>query len=130
MGLTGVAFQQILQVWAQSYTTATNSSLLGNTAVFFSLFLSVLYLNERIRIGKVAGSVIGFAGVALLLMNMNGFLDLGGHALGDGMILAVAFLGSIYMVVGKGVCCRYHPATVVTYVFSLGGDLPAAPVLP
>ncbi len=120
MALTGVTFQYVLQVSAQEYTTATNASLLINTSVFFIIFLSVVFLKERLTSWRVIGSVVGFIGVALLVSKGSLSFDLGGHALGDVMIIACALLWSIYSIYGKRIASKYHPLTVLSYVFLIG----------
>ena len=126
MALTGVTLQYLLQVTAQNYTTAINASLLINTSVFFIMFLSAMFLAEKLSINKVLGAVIGFGGVALLVSGGNISLDVGSHAIGDAMILFCALLWSVYSIYGKKIAAKYDPMTVLNYLFILGtiGILP------
>ena len=48
MAITGVTLQYVIQVTAQSYTSAINASLLINTSTFFILFLGALFLAEKL----------------------------------------------------------------------------------
>jgi drug/metabolite transporter (DMT)-like permease len=107
-------------VTAQEYTTATNASLLINTSVFFIIFLSALFLNEKLSRWRIVGSVIGFLGVAVLVSKGSLSFDLGGNALGDLMILACAVLWSVYSIYGKKIASKYHPLTVLNYMFIIG----------
>lgn len=120
MALTGVTFQYVMQVSAQDYTTATNASLLINTSVFFIIFLSSVFLKERLTGWRIVGSVVGFVGVALLVSKGTLSFDLGGHALGDLLILASASLWAIYSIYGKKIANKYHPLTALNYVFIIG----------
>jgi len=120
MALTGVTFQYVLQVSAQDYTTATNASLLINTSVFFIIFLSAMFLKEKLTGWRIAGSMVGFVGVALLVSKGSLAFDPGGHTLGDVMIIACAFLWAIYSIFGKKIASKYHPLTVLNYVFAFG----------
>lgn len=120
MALTGVTFQYVMQVSAQDYTTATNASLLINTSVFFIIFLSSVFLKERLTGWRIVGSVVGFVGVALLVSKGTLSFDLGGHALGDLLILASALLWAIYSIYGKKIANKYHPLTALNYVFVIG----------
>lgn len=126
MALTGVTLQYVIQVTAQNYTTAINASLLINTSVFFILFLSAMFLSEKLSLNKILGAVIGFGGVALLVSGGDLSLDLGSHAIGDLMILVCAMLWSVYSIYGKKIATKYHPLTVLNYLFILGtiGILP------
>jgi drug/metabolite transporter (DMT)-like permease len=120
MALAGVTFQYILQVSAQDYTTATNASLLINTSVFFIIFFSAIFLKEKLTGWRIAGSAIGFAGVALLVSKGTLSFDLGGHAMGDLLIIAAALLWAVYSIYGKKVASKYHPLTILNYVFVIG----------
>ncbi|HTX44080.1 MAG TPA: DMT family transporter [Methanocella sp.] len=120
MALTGVTLQYVLQVSAQSYTTATNASLLINTSVFFIIFLSALFLKEKLTGWRIAGSVIGFVGAALLVSKGTLSFDLGGHAFGDVLIIACAFLWATYSIYGKKIASKYSPLTTLNCVFVIG----------
>jgi drug/metabolite transporter (DMT)-like permease len=120
MALTGVTLQYVMQVTAQAYTTATNASLLINTSVFFIIFLSAMFLKEKLTGWRIAGSVIGFIGVALLVSRGNFSFDLGSHTLGDLLILGSAFLWAVYSIFGKKIAHKYHSLTTLTSVFTSG----------
>lgn len=120
MALTGVTFMYVIQVTAQNYTTAINASLLINTSVFFILFLSAVFLGEKLTIHKILGAAIGFGGVALLVSGGNLSLDVGPHMIGDLMILVCALLWAVYSIYGKKIASKYHPLTVLNYLFILG----------
>lgn len=120
MAITGVTLQYIIQVSAQKYTSATNASLLINTSVFFIMIFSAMFLKETMNAKKVAGAIIGFAGVALLVSNGSLSFDIGGHATGDIMIMVCALLWAVYSIYGKKISSKYHPLTILNYVFIIG----------
>ncbi len=119
MALTGVTLQYVIQVTAQEYTTANNASLLINTSVFCIIFLSALFLNEKLSRWRIVGSVIGFLGVAVLVSKGSLSFDLS-HSTGDIMILVCAVLWSVYSIYGKKIAPKYHPLTVLNYMFIIG----------
>ena len=118
MALTGVTIQYVLQVSAQDYTTATNASLLINTSVFFIMFLGAIFLHEKLTWLKIVGAIVGFAGVAVLLGNFT--FNLNGQAIGDILIIGSALLWAVYSIYGKKIASKYHPLTVLNYVFIIG----------
>ena len=118
MALTGVTIQYVLQVSAQDYTTATNASLLINTSVFFIMFLGAIFLHEKLTWLKIVGAIVGFAGVAVLLGNFT--FNLNGQAIGDILIIGSALLWAVYSIYGKKIATKYHPLTVLNYVFIIG----------
>lgn len=118
MAITGVTLQYVIQVSAQNYTSPINASLLINTSTFFILFLGALFLAERLTTARIIGAFIGFGGVALLVSGGKLSFELG--QIGDLMILTCAFLWAIYTIVGKRLSGKYHPLTVLNYVFIIG----------
>ncbi len=120
MAMTGVTLQYILQVSAQDYTTATNASLLINTSVFFIIFLGAAFLKERLTPFRIIGSLVGFAGVALLVSKGTLSFTFGGSATGDLLILASAFLWAIYSIYSKSLALKYSPLAILNYVFIIG----------
>ena len=118
MSITGVTLQYIIQVTAQSYTTAINASLLINTSTFFILFLSAMFLAEKLTTSRIIGAFIGFGGVALLVSGGTLAFSLG--QIGDAMIVVCALLWAIYSIVGKKISGKYHPLTVLNWIFIIG----------
>jgi Predicted permease, DMT superfamily len=118
MALTGVTLQYVLQVTAQRYTSAIDVSLLINTSTFFILLLGAMFLSEKLTPGRVIGAFIGFGGVALLVSG--GTLAFSLDQVGDLMILVCALLWAVYTIVGKKISGKYHPMTVLNYVFIIG----------
>ena len=118
MAITGVTLQYVLQVSAQSYTTAINASLLINTSTFFILFLSATFLGERLSAARIIGAFIGFGGVALLVSGGTLAFSLG--KVGDVMIIACAFLWAIYSILSKRIANKYHALTALNWAFILG----------
>ncbi|MCD1295801.1 EamA/RhaT family transporter [Methanocella sp. CWC-04] len=120
LAITGVTVQYILQVSAQNYTTATNCSLLINSSVFFIMILSTMLLDEKMTLRKLSGAIIGFLGVALLVSKGEMAFDLGGHLLGDILIIICAAMWAVYSISGKKISSKYHPLTILNYTFILG----------
>lgn len=120
MAITGVTLQYILQVSSQSFTTATNASLLINTSVFFIMILSAMFLGEKLTSWKVIGAIVGFIGVAFLVSNGTLSFDLGGSVAGDLLIVFCGLLWAIYSIYGKKIAPKYHPLAVLNYIFIIG----------
>ena len=51
------------------YTSVSVASILNQTSVFFTLILAALFLRERLSPLKVAGAILGFIGVTLIIIN-------------------------------------------------------------
>jgi drug/metabolite transporter (DMT)-like permease len=124
MAIAGVTLQYILQVMAQKETSAINLSLLLNTSTFFILFLGAIFLAEKLTASRVVGAFIGFGGVAILVSG--GTLAYSPGHIGDLVAIFCAFLWAVYSIFGKKISGKYHPLTVLNWVFILGaiGMLP------
>lgn len=118
MAITGVTLQYVIQVTAQSFTSAINASLLINTSTFFILFLGAMFLAEKLTVSRFIGALIGFGGVALLVSGGTLAFSLG--QIGDLMIVFCALLWALYSIFGKKISGKYHPLTVLNWVFILG----------
>ena len=51
------------------YTSATIASILNQTSVFFILILAAIVLKEQLTLPKIAGALLGFIGVGLILLH-------------------------------------------------------------
>ena len=51
------------------YTSVSVASILNQTSVFFTLILAAIFLKERLSSLKIAGAVLGFLGVTLIILN-------------------------------------------------------------
>ncbi|HUP88705.1 MAG TPA: DMT family transporter [Longimicrobiales bacterium] len=129
----GVSLNQLLYVKGLSLTTATAAQMLiaGGPAV--TLMLAILIGRERASPTKWIGIVLAASG-ALLLVSSGG-----GEArwLGNTLILINVVAYSMYLVFARDILTRYHPLTVITWIFIFGivgllpfGLLPAMREIP
>jgi drug/metabolite transporter (DMT)-like permease len=129
MGFVGVAFHQLLQAYALTLTTASNTGWLIALIPLWSAVLAALVLKERFGMGKVLGLAIGFAGAVLVVTR--GRLDARLLALpatrGDLLVLASTVNWAFYTVLGHGTIRRLGP-TRATAGAMLVGWLMLAPV--
>lgn len=116
--LFGVVANQLLFLKGLHLTKAVNASLLIATIPLFTMALAAAFRLERITLIKLAGVLVAFAGIGLLL-NLRE-IRLGGYALGNAMIVLNAFSYSIFLVISKPLLSRYRPLTVITWIFLLG----------
>ena len=106
LALFATVLQHIPIYWGLRETTATNAALLNATSPIFIALLSVLLLGQRLSALAIAGSLISFCGVLVIVSR--GSLDvLRAFELntGDVWILASAMSWA-----GYTVCLRWRPA--------------------
>jgi len=116
--LFGVVGNQLLFLRGLSLTTAANASLLIATIPLFTLLIAASFRQERITLIKLTGILIALAGIAFLIDPRE--IRLGGYTHGNLLIIANAFLYSVYLVISKPLLQKYRPLTVITWVFIFG----------
>lgn len=116
----GVIFfcQLALFNFGQSMTTAAHGTLISNVLPFVVMILAHFFIpGERASLGKAAGLVLGFAGVALLFYDS---ATLTGEALhGDFLILLAVLVWSCNVVYMKKIISGFHPLQVTIYPMAM-----------
>ncbi|MDN5215340.1 DMT family transporter [Fulvivirgaceae bacterium BMA12] len=102
-----------------SYTSAINASIIMTMVPIIVLVTSYIILKERITKLKMAGIIIGGFG-AILLITSSGASSEKTRFIGDLLVIANSIFYGIYLVIVKPLMLRYHPVTVVKWVFIFG----------
>jgi drug/metabolite transporter (DMT)-like permease len=69
LGLVGLAVPYMLITWGEQYISSGLASLLQATTPLFTVLLAQLWArDERITVARATGVLVGFAGVALLML--------------------------------------------------------------
>ncbi|RMD73419.1 MAG: DMT family transporter, partial [Bacteroidetes bacterium] len=125
-GIFGVALNQSLFFIGLDYTTPINASLIMTTTPVLVLVASAIMLKETIQSKKVAGILIGMAGAVVLIIYGKKFAFNKDGWFGDLLVFINATSYGLYLVLVKPLLVRYHPLTVVKWVFLIGslGVLP------
>lgn len=111
MGFIGVFVHQMLQSFALTMTTATNTGWLIGITPIWSAVLSAIVLRERFGFWKVLGLAGGFAGALLVVTRGDFSARVFGRpsTLGDAMIFISTINWAIYTVVGHRTIRRIGP---------------------
>jgi len=118
-GLFGVVINQELFFLGLSITTPINASLIMIMAPILVFVISFFLAHESVTWQKITGLVLGSAG-ALLILGGKGFSFNGSTVWGDFMILINATSFAIYLVIVRPLMKKYHPLTVIKWVFFFG----------
>jgi drug/metabolite transporter (DMT)-like permease len=118
MALTGVTLQYIVQFFAMTYTTVTNTALLINMGTFFVIIPSVLFLKEKLSIDNYLGIVIAFLGAALVATRWE--ISLTPNLIGDGLVIVCAVMWAIYILIGNRLAGKYSVLAQLNYIFIIG----------
>lgn len=119
-GLFGIAINQMCFFIGLNKTSPVNASLIMTTTPILVLLASALLLGEKINFQKLLGIGLGATG-AILLFTQGQSVQFGGEGLaGDLLVLVNASSYGLYLVIVKPLMSRYHPLTVITWVFTFG----------
>lgn len=115
VGLTAVGVYQIFFSLGLHYTTASNSSLLIGTAPIWTAIIAAASRQEKVTPLQVAGIVLSFVGVALIINGGGGHLALTWENLrGDILTIIAAILTSSSAVISKRPLRRYSSLRVMS----------------
>jgi drug/metabolite transporter (DMT)-like permease len=123
LGLTGVTLLYLFQFLGIHFTNAPTASVLINTNVIFIAILSGVFLHEIVTKKRIAGIVLSFFGVVLIM-----FSDLSTQEItfdnlffvGGILMLLSAFCWALYSLVGKRLLRMYDEFVITTYAFGFG----------
>jgi drug/metabolite transporter (DMT)-like permease len=123
LGLTGVTLLYLFQFLGIHFTNAPTASVLINTNVIFIAILSGMFLHETLTRKRVAGIVLSFIGVFVIM-----FSDISKQALtfdnlffiGGILMLLSALCWALYSFVGKRLLKTYDEFVITTYAFGFG----------
>jgi drug/metabolite transporter (DMT)-like permease len=117
LGILGNTIYQVLFIYGIDRTLAGNAALMLATTPIFTTLLSVVFRQEKIGAMTVAGVVISFVGIALVVWGGAATISFGsGTVQGDLTTLAAAVAWSSYTVGSAPLVRRYGalPVTSVT----------------
>jgi drug/metabolite transporter (DMT)-like permease len=120
-GLIFAAFPVIINV-SLTLTEASRGALMVSTMPIWSAVLARFMGGEQLSRRQIAGILLSFGGVGIVMGERG--LDLDGQSsalLGDAIMFLGASTGALYGILAKRVLLRYRPLTVTTYAM-LGGS--------
>jgi len=117
--LFGVAINQLAFFKGLSITSSVSASIIMTVNPIMVLIFSHFLIKERITWIKTVGICLGASGVILMVtksgidFSQTGFL-------GNSLILLNATSYAFYLVLVKPLMAKYHPVSVVTWIFTIG----------
>ena len=116
----GVVCNQLMFFKGLSMTSPINASLIMITTPILVLIISAIVLKEGLTSRKILGITLGAVG-AFLIITFGQKFSLGGDSsLGDLFIFLNAASYAIYLVYIKPLMSKYHPITIIKWVFLFG----------
>lgn len=118
-GLFGVVINQEMFFMGLSITNPINASLIMIMTPILVFVISFFLAHEKATWQKILGIVCG-AGGAFIIISGKGFSFSGETVLGDFFILVNATSYAVYLVIVRPLMRKYHPLTVIKWVFFFG----------
>ncbi len=118
-GLFGVVINQEMFFLGLSITTPINASLIMIMTPILVFVISFFLAHEKVTWQKILGILLGALG-AFVIISGKGFNFSGNTVLGDLFILINATSYAVYLVIVRPLMKKYHPLTVVKWVFFFG----------
>lgn len=119
-GVFGIAINQLLFFEGLNLTTPINAAIIMTSNPILVMIMSFLIIKEKITFRKGLGILLGIIGASTLILN-GGDISLDTNLqLGNLFILINATSYGLYLVIVKPMMVKYHPITVMFYVFSFG----------
>jgi drug/metabolite transporter (DMT)-like permease len=119
-GVFGVAINQLLFFEGLNLTTPINAAIILTTNPVLVIVISFFILKESITFRKGLGITLGIIGAAALILNGGNFSGNANFMLGNLFVFINALSYGLYLVLVKPLMQKYHPITVMFYVFSFG----------
>lgn len=119
LGVTGGSLYFLTENEALRFTTATNTSLIVcSCPLFAALLIRICYRTERLGRWQMAGSVMAFLGMAVVVLNGRFVLRL--SPAGDVLAFTACICWAVYSLLMKTVSGRYSTMFITRKVFFYG----------
>ncbi len=119
-GLFGVAINQLMFFAGLAATSPINAALIMTTNPIMVLLMAHLLIREKISALKITGILTGITGAILLILVKPAGNGHEASALGDFYILVNSLSFAVFLVMIKPLMLRYHPVTMMKWVFLSG----------
>ena len=119
-GIFGVAINQLFFFEGLNLTTPINASIIMAINPILVILLSFFLIREAITFRKSLGILLGLFGASILILKAGDVDFSSSHQTGNLFVFINASSYGLYLVLVKPVIKKYHPITVLFYVFSFG----------
>ncbi len=116
----GIAINQVLFMKGLSMTLPINAAVIMTSSPILVLIVASVLIRERITLRKASGIALGLAGALLILLVGKDVGFSSDTFVGDLLVLVNASSYGVYLVLVKPLLARYHPLTVMKWVFLFG----------
>jgi drug/metabolite transporter (DMT)-like permease len=119
-GFFGVALNQITFFSGLEITSPINAAIIMTTNPVLVLLAASVILHDKITIQKVSGITLGIIGASMLILFKGNFTIDTSTWWGDLLVFINSMSYGIYLVIMAPLMRKYHPITVIKWVFTFG----------
>jgi drug/metabolite transporter (DMT)-like permease len=123
LGLLGNTFYQSLFITGMAHTRAGNAALILATTPLFTAILGRIRKHEHFTSRGVAGLLLAFAGIVMIVISGRGEVSIGETLLGDSLLLASTVCWALYTVGSKQLVHKYGSMKATTIMMTSGTPL-------
>ena len=123
LGLLGNTCYQSLFITGMAHTRAGNAALILATTPLFTAILGRIRRHEYFTGRGVAGLLLAFAGIIMIVLSGRGEISIGETVLGDSLLLASTLCWSLYTVGSKDLVHKYGSMKATTIMMTSGTPL-------
>ena len=116
----GVAVNQLLFFKGLNLTQPINASLMMTANGIQVLLIAAIVLKTKVSAQKITGIILGITGAATIILYGKTFSIHSDTFLGDLIIFFNSLSWAYYLVIAKPMLVKYHPATVMKWMFLFG----------
>lgn len=119
-GMFGVAFNQMMFLAGLNFTTPIDASIIMTANPVVVVIAALVLLGEPITWRKTLGIILGGTGAILLITAGSRISFESEHFTGNLLMLGNTSSYAMYLVLVKPLMRKYHPVTVIKWVFLFG----------
>ncbi len=119
-GFFGAAANMLLFFYGLKYTTPIHAALIMTTTPILVLVMALFLRKEVISVKKILGIAIGMTGAIMTILSGKNLDFAQATTNGDLMVFLNAASYAIYLIIVKDLLQKYHPLTVLKWVFLFG----------
>ena len=119
-GVFGVAINQLFFFEGLNLTSPINAAIIMTINPVLVMIMSGLILYEKINARKGIGIVLGLIGASTLILHGGSVSGNTDYMVGNMFVFVNATSYGLYLVLVKPLMKKYHPFTVMFYVFAFG----------
>ena len=116
----GVFTNQVLFFEGLNLTTPINAAIIVTVIPVLVLVFAHLFLKERITSNKWIGIILGMAGAVMVILTTGNMSLQSATFTGNVLVFINAAAFALYLVLIKPLMTKYHPMTVIRWIFIFG----------